>query len=125
MTILHVINSMRKEVEGDRLDLKDKKKEKVLNAMNELNSETLNGFLKSYGNLTLRQTELIRHLDSMEIIHQLASSKKNIQSLNEERAEIQRRKDVSHSKLKSLDSEPVKEGIVSLALDLGIELFIN
>jgi hypothetical protein len=90
LTILRVIAAMRKELVADRIDLKDRKKEKVLAAMDELTPLLLNDFLKQYGATLRQQNELVRALDAMQVLHQLAAARKKVAALTDEKTRVER-----------------------------------
>lgn len=123
--ILQVIRSMRKEIEADKIDLKDRKKEKVLETMNVFAPELLSSFLKNYGALKQKQDQLIADADKLPILHQLAQQRKELQQHQERKFTLeQQHRDAEQSIGATL--EPEIASVTALAQErLGIALRIR
>jgi len=92
LAILQVIAAMRREVEADRIDLKDRRKEKVLAAMTRLDKDALNGFLKEYGTKLGEQNRLVAEADSLDVLHRISAARKHAQSIEEQRSRVEKTK---------------------------------
>ncbi|HSU72476.1 MAG TPA: hypothetical protein VLJ21_01345 [Candidatus Binatia bacterium] len=124
LVILHILRAMRKEVEADRIDLKDRRKEKVIAMMDALTPEALSGFLKQYGALTQLQERLIAEADKLDVLHRLAGERKQAESLIAQKADAERRqREAEVSAASDFSSE--KTAIVAVAQErLGVALQI-
>jgi hypothetical protein len=114
LVILHVLASMRREVMSESIDLKDRKKEKVLAAMDTLSRETLSEFLKQYSALLQQQNALVSQADQMPVLHKLAFVRKQLQSMQEQKQRL--------SQVKATVATPTTDSLREQMQKLGVEL---
>jgi predicted nucleic acid-binding Zn-ribbon protein len=126
LTLLLIIESMKKEIEEDSIDLKDKKKDKVLAAMDEFDEVMLNEFLRTYGSLTLEQQDLMRQIQSLDVLQRISVLRRDSERLRNERNAFEHDLLESKNKLEATTTESFISKIKDLAREgLYIDLKIS
>ncbi|MBI4145112.1 hypothetical protein HY493_02795 [Candidatus Woesearchaeota archaeon] len=125
LQLLHILVAMRKEVVADRIELKDKKKEKVLTAMDAFNSATLSAFLKDYGNLTQTQIKLLGQADLLPVLHDLAAAKERVQRVTRDLSETEQKSAMRSAQTGEENITGMRRRVIDVAHGCGINLRIN
>ena len=68
LSILNLFYDVKKAVERDVLNLKDKKKEKTLEEINAIDKEYLGSFLTEYGRITKDQKQAAKDIEDLDVI---------------------------------------------------------
>ncbi|MFH1425452.1 MAG: hypothetical protein ABIG28_01835 [archaeon] len=123
--IISIINSTKNSIENNKINLKDKKKEKTLRGLDDLTEQTFKDFLKKHEKLNTQISDLSSQIDKSNIAKKVKDLKGNLEQekmkiLEEINALFKLKKNLEDFNLNDLKSELENEITLSLGKKVKI-----
>lgn len=112
LSILKALHDMELAVMNNRIDLKDKKKDKTLEVLKLLTKEYLGSFLTEYGQHKQEQDKIKRQLEQLDVVVLLQEKKKRMKKLDDNMIDIKRKTDLFSKELEKVDIEELESRLV-------------
>jgi cell division protein FtsB len=112
LSILKALHDLEMAVLNNKIDLKDKKKDKTLEVMKLLTREYLGSFLTEYGQIKHEQDRLKKQIANLDVVVLLKQKKERIQKLENERIDIERKIDLFSKELSKVDIDELENKLV-------------
>ncbi len=122
LAILNVLYDMKKAIERNVLDLKDKKKSKTLDELSEINKEYLGTFLTEYGRITKEQKIIAADIDGLDVTTLIKIKKDKIIENTGEVIQKQARVKKLQKELEKTDGVDPKKELQRLEKVAGISI---
>ena len=110
--IVKALRDMELAVMNNRLDLKDKKKDKTLEVLKLLSREYLGNFLAEYGQIKHEQDKLMKEIESLEVVVLMKEKKERIQKLENNRIDVERKIDLFSKEISKADIKELEDKLV-------------
>ncbi|MBW3002507.1 hypothetical protein KY338_05105 [Candidatus Woesearchaeota archaeon] len=112
LSILKALHDMEMAIVNNRIDLKDKKKEKTLEVMKLLTREYLGSFLTEYGQIKHEQDKIKKQIANLDVVVLLKEKKERITKLENNRIDIERKIDLFSKELSKVDIQELENKLV-------------
>jgi len=112
LSILKALHDLEMAIVNNRIDLKDKKKEKTLEVLKLLTREYLGNFLTEYGQIKHEQDKIKKKIANLNVVVLLKQKKERIQKLENERIDIERKIDLFSKELSKVDIDELENKLV-------------
>ena len=112
LSILKALHDLELAVLNNRIDLKDKKKDRTLEVLKLLTKEYLGGFLTEYGQAKQEQDKIKKKLSNLDVVVLLKEKKELIQKLENNIINVERRIDLFSKELDKVDITELEERLV-------------
>jgi len=112
LSILKALHDLEMSIMNNRIELKDKKKEKTLEVMKLLTREYLGSFLTEYGQIKHEQDKIKKMIANLDVVVLLKEKKERIVKLENNRIDIERKIDVFSKELAKVDIEELENKLV-------------
>ncbi|MBD3304019.1 hypothetical protein GF343_02655 [Candidatus Woesearchaeota archaeon] len=112
LSILKALHDLEMAVMNNKIDLKDKKKEKTLETLKLLTREYLGSFLTEYGQIKHEQDRLKKQIANLDAVVLLKQKKERIQKLENERIDVERKIELFSKELSKVDIEELENKLV-------------
>jgi len=110
--ILKTLQDLEKSILNNRIDLRDKKRDKTLEVLKLLTKEYLGSFLSEYGHIKKEQDKLIKQINALDVIQLLKEKKEGIKTLENNRIDIERKIDLFSKELEKVHLLELEEKLV-------------
>ena len=118
LKIVEILNKMKLSIINGDIELKDKKKEKILNNVDSLDMIYFNNFMISYNDKHSEFKKLVLEIDQVKIIEEIDKLKNNLEKVN---ADLNN----NTNKLKLIDKEMSEINIELLKKNFEQEISDN
>ena len=112
LSILKALHDLEMSIMNNRIDMKDKKREKTLEVMKLLTREYMGSFLTEYGQIKHEQDKLKKQIANLDAVVLLKEKKDKIIKLENNRIDIERKIDVFSKELAKVDIEELENKLV-------------
>ncbi|MBW3004312.1 hypothetical protein KY310_00575 [Candidatus Woesearchaeota archaeon] len=112
LSILKALHDLELSIVNNRIDLKDKKREKTLEVMKLLTREYLGSFLTEYGQIKHEQDKIKKQIANLDVVVLLKEKKERITKLENNRMDIERKIDLFSKELAKVDIEELENKLV-------------
>lgn len=113
LSVLKALHDMELAVLNNRIDLKEKKKEKTLEVLKLLTKEYLGSFLTEYGQINHEKDKIKKTLAGLDIVALIEQKKERIAELESKRVDIEQRIQALGRELEKIDIPAVEQKLVS------------
>ena len=110
--ILKTLQDLEKSILTNRIDLRDKKRDKTLEILKLLTKEYLGNFLSEYGHIKKEQNKLIKQINALDVIQLLKEKKECIKTLENNRIDIERKIDLFSKELEKVHLLELEERLL-------------
>jgi hypothetical protein len=126
LKIINILNKLKDNVENNKLDLKDKKKEKTIESIKRLDKGFFEDFLAEYNSTKQKLDDTIEKINSSKIEDKLNEINNQIEKLNSNIDSKKRSLDYSKQELDKININRPKEDIIKeIKESLNIELTLS
>ncbi|MBW2980805.1 hypothetical protein KY360_05305 [Candidatus Woesearchaeota archaeon] len=125
LRIIGILNKLEHNARNDKLDLKDKKKDKTIAEIRELSKDFFISFLDKYAELKNKFDEINNQLHNNKAEEKLMESNKKIEKI---KSDIEtKNKDIAYSKqeLEKIDISKLKSSLEKEIKNLNVDIKIN
>ena len=110
--ILRALHDMELAIMNNRLDLKDKKRDKALEVLKLLTKDYLGSFLTEYGQIKHEQDRIKKQIEGLDAVVLLKEKKEKIQKLENERVHVERKIDLFSKEISKADIKELEDKLV-------------
>ncbi|MBW2985939.1 hypothetical protein KY333_01080 [Candidatus Woesearchaeota archaeon] len=110
--ILKTLQDLEKSILNNRIDLRDKKRDKTLEVLKLLTKEYLGSFLSEYGHIKKEQDKLIKQMNALNVIQLLKEKKERIKTFENNRIDIERKIDLFSKELEKVHLLELEEKLL-------------
>jgi len=126
LRILKIIEGTKKAIENNSIELKDKKKQKIQQELENMTSTFFNTFTRAYGLMKKDEKDIIEQLMNSEIKQKIKETEEKIKQLKEKSSDKKIEIANLSKALERLDNQGTLENIEKLIKEIfAIELEIN
>lgn len=113
LSILKALQDLEKAILTNRIDLKDKKKEKTLEVLKLLNKSYLGNFLTEFGNIKKEQDKLIKQIKSLDVVKLLKEKTEKSKQIEEKCADTEKKIDLFSKEIEKFNLDELEKKILS------------
>jgi hypothetical protein len=110
--ILKTLQDLEKSILNNRIDLRDKKRDKTLEILKLLTKEYLGNFLSEYGHIKKDQDKLIKQINALDVIQLLKEKKERIKKLENNQLDVERKIDLFSKELEKVHLLKLEEKLL-------------